>query len=105
MIAVLLFGILGALALLVSGAAIGVPLGMRRQRALTAASGPVCGCGHSLSLHDDKKARTCSAEVCRPHYKSWGERSGHEWVNCPCRRYVGPEPFTELWVPPTHQIE
>lgn len=104
MTAVLLFAVIAALALLAGGVAVGVPLGMRRQRAITAASGPVCGCGHSLSLHDEK-SRTCVASVRRPHYDRWGDRNGHEYVNCPCRRYVGPEPFNELWIPPTHSIE
>src|SRR4051812_3369968 len=54
-----------------------------------------CGCGHPLAFHD-RTARTCSAEVRRDHYNSYGECTGHKWASCTCRLYTGTRPVEEL---------
>ncbi len=52
------------------------------------ASGPVCGCGHSLALHD------LDRELCH------GTRDGgRNDVPCPCHRYLGPKPWEEFYEP------
>lgn len=53
----------------------------------------VCSCGHGYGSHDGP----CRAEIERPHYHSYGGRSGYEWVPCPCQAYDGPEPLPRVW--------
>lgn len=60
---------------------------------------PVCGCGHTLSQHDTE-THTCYAEVRRDAFDRRGRWSGHTWVPCTCRQYVGPRPIDEVFLPP-----
>jgi hypothetical protein len=60
---------------------------------------PVCGCGHALSQHD-RETSTCYAEMPRDTFDKRGRWSGHSWVPCTCRQYVGPRPIDEVFVPP-----
>jgi hypothetical protein len=60
---------------------------------------PVCGCGHTLSQHD-VETHTCYAELRRDTYDKRGRWSGHAWVPCTCRQYVGPRTIDEVFVPP-----
>ena len=60
---------------------------------------PVCGCGHALSQHD-RESSTCYAELRRDTFDRRGRWSGHSWVPCTCRQYVGPRPIDEVFVPP-----
>jgi hypothetical protein len=53
----------------------------------------VCGCGHHYALHDVEDAAKCWGEVRRIRYHKNGARSGHEWVQCPCRHYTGEVPL------------
>ena len=59
---------------------------------------PVCGCGHALSQHDPATS-TCYAELRRDTFDKRGRWSGHSWVPCTCRQYVGPRPIDEVFVP------
>jgi hypothetical protein len=60
---------------------------------------PVCGCGHALSQHD-RETSTCYAELRRDTFDRRGRWSGHSWVPCTCRQYVGPRPIDEVFLPP-----
>ena len=59
---------------------------------------PLCGCGHTLSQHDTE-TNTCYAELRRDTYDKRGRWSGHQWVPCTCRQYVGPRPIDEVFMP------
>jgi len=89
---------------LVAGAGIltaGTLLGRIRRRTTAAPSPvPTCGCGHPMALHD-RDSDECFADEQRPHYSKSGSRNGFEWVQCPCRRYLGPDHIADVWVPPS----
>jgi hypothetical protein len=72
----------------------------RRPPAAAAPSGPTCGCGHSLALHDRQEGIR-NGEVRREHYWDDGSRNGYEWVECTCRQYTGelPVDITSLGLP------
>jgi hypothetical protein len=59
---------------------------------------PLCGCGHTLSQHDIE-THTCYAELRRDTFDRRGRFSGHTWVPCTCRQYVGPRPIDEVFLP------
>lgn len=59
---------------------------------------PLCGCGHALSQHD-RSTSTCYAELRRDTFDRRGRWSGHSWVPCTCRQYVGPRPIDEVFAP------
>src|SRR3954462_7065132 len=59
---------------------------------------PLCGCGHALSQHD-RETSTCYAELRRDTFDRRGRWSGHSWVPCTCRQYVGPRPIDEVFAP------
>ena len=70
----------------------------RRRPARDVPMTPVCGCGHALSQHD-RETSTCYAELRRDTYDRRGRWSGHSWVPCTCRQYVGPRPIDEVFAP------
>ncbi|TFV51869.1 hypothetical protein [Blastococcus sp. TF02A-35] len=89
--------------LLVGAALLGVGfvagrLGRGRTPAPPPPVTPLCGCGHTLSQHDTA-TNTCYAELRRDTYDKRGRWSGHSWVPCTCRQYVGPRPVDEVFVP------
>ncbi|MCO1574616.1 hypothetical protein M8C13_02440 [Crossiella sp. SN42] len=56
----------------------------------------VCGCGHSLALHDVADG-ACHGENARPKsYNKKGDYVGTVYTRCPCRRYVGPQPLEDI---------
>ncbi|GAB2734593.1 hypothetical protein GCM10027174_04310 [Salinifilum aidingensis] len=63
-------------------------LAARRNPRTTSASGPVCGCGHSLALHDLDRG------LCHGSHDR-----GRVDVPCPCHRYLGPKPWEEFYEP------
>lgn len=71
----------------------------RRRPAPPVQRTPLCGCGHPLSQHD-RETSTCYAELRRDSFDRRGRWSGHTWVPCTCRQYVGPRPIDEVFVPP-----
>lgn len=71
----------------------------RRRTAPPPPMTPVCGCGHALSQHD-RTSSTCYAELRRDTFDRRGRWSGHSWVPCTCRQYVGPRPIDEIFTPP-----
>lgn len=60
---------------------------------------PICGCTHHLAAHDPKTSE-CTAAVERQLRNDRNSMAGTDWVECACRRYVGPEPISSVWVPP-----
>lgn len=65
-----------------------------KQPKQLAAATALCGCGHDLAVHD-RESNRCHGETFR--------KNGHglkEWANCNCRRYTGPTPLEEFFVPP-----
>ena len=84
-------------ALLVAGF-LGGRLSRRRPTSPPAPSAPLCGCGHTLSQHDTE-TNTCYAELRRDVHDKRGRWTGHQWVPCTCRQYVGPRPIDEVFVP------
>lgn len=64
----------------------------RRPRAVAA----TCSCGHGLAYHD-RQTGHCYAEKSRDMHNY---RGAIEWVRCSCRRYIGPEPLADIWIPP-----
>jgi hypothetical protein len=71
----------------------------RRRTPPAAPLTPICGCGHALSQHDPE-THTCHAELRRDAFDRRGRWSGHTWVPCTCRQYVGPRPIDEVFLPP-----
>ena len=70
----------------------------RRQAPPPPAPTPLCGGGHPLSQHDTQTS-TCYAELRRDTFDRRGRWSGHSWVPCTCRQYVGPRPIDEVFLP------
>jgi hypothetical protein len=73
-------------------------IGRRRPPAPPSNPVPVCGCGHALSQHDTG-TNTCYAELRREVFDRRGRFTGHTWVPCTCRQYVGPRPIDEVFLP------
>jgi hypothetical protein len=89
---------------------------------------PICGCGHNFSFHDPatSKCHATSRQATKwERDPDWDEgddaalalRRGSneagqtgmrpvawETVQCPCRRYVGPEPLTTLYAPELSEV-
>lgn len=63
----------------------------------------ICPCTHSIGTHKD--GGRCQAAVKRPYYTSMGSRNGHQWVNCACTKYWGPQPVTEFFHPGIAMLE
>ncbi|MFF0531724.1 hypothetical protein ACFYT3_25485 [Nocardia amikacinitolerans] len=87
------------LSLAVGAALVGVGFvcgrfGRRRARSGAKALTARCGCGHDLALHDRETGK-CHAEISRK-----GVHGLREWVGCQCRRYNGPTPLEDVFVPP-----
>lgn len=65
----------------------------------------VCGCKHSLALHDPTTGR-CSSTVGDWYWQEEWDEGAQELVNrkkwnpCPCRQYVGPRPIDSVFAPP-----
>lgn len=61
---------------------------------------PVCGCKHHYSMHDAETGH-CHGQVRgNPlRYDSFDDPTAWEMVQCPCRRYAGPEPLPTLYAP------
>jgi hypothetical protein len=58
--------------------------------------GPICGCGHHRSLHDDKgKCHGGFSEI--GHKPIASVKYSH--LACKCKQYVGPEPLPEYYAP------
>lgn len=51
---------------------------------------PTCGCGHDLAFH------SIATDTC--HHVE-------DEATCPCQRYTGPEPLTQLFLPPLSDPE
>jgi hypothetical protein len=49
---------------------------------------PTCPCTHTSGEHNE--GGSCEAQIRRPHYNTFGDRSGHEYVVCACTKYHGP---------------
>ncbi len=60
---------------------------------------PVCGCKHHLSLHDPATGQ-CHGQVETRIRPPAGASHYTEWRPCGCRRYVGPEPLTDVRAAP-----
>ena len=45
------------------------------------------------------ETHTCYAELRRDTFDRRGRWSGHSWVPCTCRQYVGPRPIDEVFLP------
>lgn len=71
-------------AILLSGMAIGRWWPARRRKVKE--TGPVCGCKHHVSFHEQGSG---------PCHKisSW------DMSRCSCRKYTGPEPLPEFYAP------
>lgn len=77
----------------------------RRKSQAPERTGAICGCDHSLALHNAESGR-CHGEIKRPDsYDEAGTYLGTQHVNCACQRYVGPKPLEEFFeqrlLPPT----
>lgn len=58
---------------------------------------PICGCTHHLSYHD-RKTGECNNFQPGVEYKN--EDGGPKGlVTCRCKQYIGPEPYTQYYVP------
>lgn len=69
---------------------------LSRRRRAPEPPGAVCGCTHSMALHDAEMGK-CHGEVERPKvYNKQGDYIGRQYVPCSCRQYVGPRPVEEI---------
>lgn len=75
---------------------VGGRIGRRPALTNSDAPEPTCGCEHSLALHNPYTSE-CHGQIRRPHYEPNGAPCGKEWVDCDCRRYVGPEPVEQFY--------
>lgn len=65
------------------------------------ATSAICDCDHILTAHDGAdNTGACTAQVRREHYSKGGDRSGWEYVACPCRAYHGPIPLEREFTRP-----
>jgi hypothetical protein len=60
---------------------------------------PWCMCQHHYGAHDPQTGRCTSQHTERLQERPGGSY-GDVWVDCSCRRYVGPQPVEQYWVPP-----
>jgi hypothetical protein len=76
---------------------VGLFLGMLlRMRQNSSAKLPeaVCGCEHHHAMHDPVTGHCHALINGEPlKYNSWKEPTAWTQVQCPCRRYSGPEPL------------
>jgi len=92
-----------------AGFAIGKRMGftngvMAERRKVPPPPRAICPCGHSIGEH--RELKSCQAQTRRPYYYSTGQRSGHEWVTCPCTKYYGPKPIpADYFHPGTLMLE
>lgn len=70
--------------------------GLRKDKHRHSPIGPVCDCGHPLSFHGET-TRRCHAQTRQAVSDRKLLRANGQ---CPCQRYVGPEPLMSVWVPP-----
>lgn len=88
----MLFMIIGAgiaITCLFFGYTVGYKLGGRvRELSSNGTKPPICGCKHHFSMH--AKQGKCMDKTIRGAY----------WDSCPCMKYIGPVPVTEIWIPP-----
>ena len=78
-------GLLIGAAVYAVGVLTGRFLPSRRRTPKPKRSGPICGCGHHLSYHDD--------------YQGCHHPVGIIRDPCPCRKYSGPDPLPEYYAP------
>lgn len=63
---------------------------------------PYCLCGHHYGAHDPGDG-TCRTRDTEDHYST--DRGDYQvTVPCPCRRYTGPQPVEQYWVPPASDM-
>lgn len=60
---------------------------------------PICGCDDHLAIHN-RETGQCHGVIKRKRWRENGDEAGYEWVPCPCQQYTGPEPISQVWVPP-----
>ena len=86
----------------VIGLSVGKSKGRKEERAKKPKPAqPICPCEHVWGAH--KNGGSCQSQVRRPFYYSTGSRNGHEWVNCACTKYHGPEVInSEFFNPGTY---
>lgn len=59
----------------------------------------LCGCEHHHAMHDAGTGH-CHSQVDEPlTYNACGSPTSFRKVQCPCRRYSGPEPIPSLYAP------
>jgi hypothetical protein len=59
---------------------------------------PICGCEHHLSLHDPTNGG-CSGKAREGLKYTNGRMTNWNWIPCPCKQYVGPQPLTTIYAP------
>jgi hypothetical protein len=88
----------------------GLAIGRRRRRRFPTQPAkpraPLCSCTHGLNYHDVETG-LCHAKIptggsTLTVFDDQGRNLGEErqLMDCPCRRYIGPEPLPDLWIPP-----
>lgn len=59
---------------------------------------PICGCGHHHSFHDPDTGNCHSLIKGNPiKYDAYREPTAWDKVQCPCRKYSGPEPLPSFY--------
>ncbi|MBP2471668.1 NAD(P)H-hydrate repair Nnr-like enzyme with NAD(P)H-hydrate dehydratase domain [Crossiella equi] len=59
----------------------------------------VCGCTHTMAMHD-RETGACHEQIARPRsYSEKGKYLGTVYAQCTCRQYVGPRPIEEVFAP------
>ena len=80
-----------------------------RRRGAGGTNGPkqlsaICGCKHGLEQHDPETKACHGRTLQRNVYSKEGKWLGTQWIDCTCRRYVGPVPAEEIlgtpYIPP-----
>jgi hypothetical protein len=79
--------ILGA-AILGGGYLVGLLTGRRQRKPAPY----TCGCTHAFAMHDPKTGE-CHVEIKTQLYNKHNNKAGFEYVECPCRHYVGERPL------------
>lgn len=69
-----------------------------RERALNGPD-PVCGCRHHLAYHDPKEGRCYAVVKGKRSRDGEADAAAAAPLQCPCRRYAGPEPLATLYAP------
>jgi hypothetical protein len=70
-----------------------LPVGRRRRKIKPVK--PICGCGDSVSFHENGTGR-CHAT--RSHFVNRPD-ADYELTDCGCQKYTGPEPLPSLYAP------